>query len=193
MMNRLLLATILVSGIGANAGVAFADQEPELLEQAREIVANLDARLQQKLKTTLKKEGTAQAVEICHLAAPDIVYEANRNGWVVRRTSLKVRNLEDAPDKWESKILEELEAKNEADAPESEMEHWEIVTVDGQKRFRYMKAIVAKQVCTRCHGTHIDKQVAKQLDSLYPFDQARGFEAGDLRGAYSLSKVVPTR
>ncbi len=167
-----------------------AADEQQLLREAREIVARLDKRLKEELQKVLKEEGTVQAVETCHLKAPDIVKDAWRNGWEVRRTSLKVRNLEDAPDKWEYKVLEELDAKNEADAPDSELEHWEVVTVDGQKRFRYMKAIIAKQVCTRCHGKHVHKEVASQLDSLYPFDQARGFEAGDLRGAYSLSKPL---
>lgn len=194
MTPRFLPAAALLCGLCLAATAIAADQQQEraqrLLQEARQIVQSLDDRLKEELKKTLKREDTAQAVETCHLKAPDIVHDANRNGWTVRRTSLKVRNLEDAPDKWEYKVLEELDAKNEADAPDSELEHWEIVTVDGKKRFRYMKAIIAKQVCTRCHGTHIKSRVASQLDSLYPFDQARGFEAGDLRGAYSLSKAL---
>ncbi len=190
MLRRAILPLILLLAVTSLAAASEKDQEQALLQEARRIVSRLDQRLKEELQKVLKREGTAQAVETCHLKAPDIVHEANRNGWTVRRTSLKVRNLEDAPDKWEYKVLEELDRKNEADAPDSELEHWEVVTVDGQKRFRYMKAIIAKQVCTRCHGTNIHDDVASQLDSLYPFDQARGFEAGDLRGAYSLSKPL---
>ncbi len=180
-----LLSMVVFATGGTRAGEQ--DDVRVLVAEAREIVNDLHARLKTKLQLALKKEGTVKALEACHLDVPDMVRAAGRNGWEVRRTSVKVRNLEDAPDKWEYKVLEELDAKNNADVPEEQLEHWEIVQKNGHKRFRYMKGIVALQVCTRCHGKHIKKEIISQLDSLYPFDQARGYEAGDLRGAYSLS------
>ena len=151
------------------------------------MTTSLHQRLIKHMKEVLRKEGTVQAVEICHIDAPDIVNEANRDGWTVRRTSLKVRNLEDAPDKWETKVLEEFARRDADEDSDDELEHWAVVEEKGRPVFRYMRSIHLSKTCTRCHGRHIDKQVARQLDSLYPFDQATGYEAGDLRGAYSLS------
>ncbi len=172
------------------AFAAAPGDERALVAQARQITHDLNAKLKQTLKEVLDKEGTVQAVETCHIKAPDIVADAGRNGWEVRRTSLKVRNLEDAPDKWESSVLEMFEARNEEGEPVSKLEKWTVTSKDGRKVFRYMKAIPVRKVCLRCHGDKIDRHVAKQLDSLYPFDQARGYTGGEIRGAFSLYKPL---
>ena len=54
-----------------------------------------------------------------------------------------------------------------------------------------MKAIGTQPVCTVCHGNGIAPEVAARLDALYPDDLARGFEAGDIRGAFSIVHPVP--
>ena len=62
---------------------------------------------------------------------------------------------------------------------------------DGQRTFRYMKAIGTQPVCTVCHGTSIAPEVTARLDALYPEDRARGFAVGDIRGAFSITQPVP--
>ncbi|WP_456372028.1 Tll0287-like domain-containing protein [Thiolapillus sp.] len=176
----------------ANAAAASAESEElkRYTEQAREIVSKLGQSLKTTLKQTLKKENTARAVETCHIKAPDIVADAGNHGWDVRRTSLKVRNLEDAPDKWEAAVLDDFAKRKAAGEPIAGMEFAQIITTDKGRRFRYMKAIGIRKVCLKCHGSDLRSDVLKQLDSLYPFDQATGFEPGDLRGAYSLSRIL---
>jgi cytochrome c553 len=66
----------------------------------------------------------------------------------------------------------------------------EVIEEDGHKTFRMMKAIPTAEVCTQCHGSEIAEPVAAKLDELYPEDQARGFEVGDLRGAFTLKKAL---
>ena len=162
------------------------------LTEARQLVETFTHSLKKELKAALKEGGAANAIETCHLKAPDTATDLSASSkWDVRRTSLKVRNLEDAPDKWEAKVLERFEEQNAADADEDEMEFSEIVPgKNGGKVFRYMKAITTQRICLKCHGEKIDSSVRKQLDSLYPFDQATGFTEDDLRGAFSLSKPV---
>ena len=70
------------------------------------------------------------------------------------------------------------------------LDHAEIVTENGQRVFRYMKAIPTAQVCTNCHGTDLKPEVVAMIDDLYPTDQARGFFPGDIRGAFTLRKVL---
>ncbi len=191
MHHRTSTITLLITlFIGISTKAAHAEDTQKYTEQARKIVSELGLSLKQTLKQTLRKESTAQAVETCHIKAPDIVADAGKNGWDVRRTSLKVRNLEDAPDKWETAVLEDFARRKAEGKPIAGMEFAEIVTTSKGKRFRYMKAIGIRKICLKCHGTNLRSDVAKQLDSLYPFDQATGFQPGDLRGAYSLSKVI---
>ncbi len=172
-------------------GVFAGDAHDADIAEARALVKDYATRLKGELKHALKEEGVVQAIETCHLKAPDITTEASdKSGWNVRRTSLKVRNLEDAPDKWEAKVLDEFEKRKEAGESPKTLEYSEVVEKEGKRYFRYMKAIPTREVCLKCHGRKLDPKVAKQLDSLYPFDQARGFKVGDLRGAFSLSKPL---
>lgn len=182
----LALSTLAWTGLGAALEVA---PDASHLAEARQLVRTFASNLKKELKAALKKGGPVTAIETCHLKAPDIAKDlSNTSHWEVRRASLKVRNLEDAPDKWETTVLERFEALNKADAPEEAMEYSEVVPgKNGGRVFRYMKAIPTIRICLKCHGETIDPKVQKQLDSLYPFDQATGFTEDDLRGAFSLS------
>ncbi len=186
--------TILVTGglllIMAGAVNAY-EPDTSNIQQARSLIKQYAGNLKHELKTAIKQEGLAKAVEVCHLKAPDIASDASKqSGWTVRRTSLKVRNLEDAPDKWEFSVLKQFEARKQAGEPVKTMEYSEKVTKNGQTWFRYMKAIPTQKICLQCHGEKIDSKVSRELDSLYPFDQATGFKVGDIRGAFSLSKKL---
>ena len=70
------------------------------------------------------------------------------------------------------------------------MDYAEVVEMNGQKSFRYMKAIPTGKVCLNCHGAELKPAVSKELDMLYTDDKARGFKAGDIRGAFTLSKPL---
>jgi hypothetical protein len=39
-------------------------------------------------------------------------------------------------------------------------------------------------MCLACHGESLEPAVAAKLAAAYPKDQATGFRAGDLRGAF---------
>ncbi len=63
---------------------------------------------------------------------------------------------------------------------------------DGERYFRYMKAIGTQPVCLTCHGTseQIPANVEEALATSYPFDQATGYSAGDIRGAVSIKQPL---
>lgn len=173
------------------AAAAAAQNSGGNIEEARALVKAYAENLKKELKSALESEGAAQAIEVCHLKAPDIATEmSQQSGWTVRRTSLKVRILEDAPDKWEYKILKDFEQREEAGEDPGKMEYAEVTEKEGKRYFRYMKAIPTRQICLKCHGEEIRPEVKKQLDSLYPYDQAVGFSVGDIRGAFSLAKPL---
>lgn len=168
-----------------------ANDQADDAQTAHAMAKQLGKTLKREITTTLDEQGRIQAIEHCHLKAPDIVKAmSDGSGWVVRRTSLKVRNLEDAPDKWELKVLKDFERLKAKGEPVGNLEYHEVVQKQGRRMFRYMKAISTKRVCLNCHGANLDSSVRAQLDSLYPFDQAIGFHLGDIRGAFSLSRPL---
>jgi hypothetical protein len=60
----------------------------------------------------------------------------------------------------------------------------------GQKTFRFMAAIPTAEVCTTCHGVNISAEVIDLLHQYYPADLAKGYSVGDIRGAFTVSKVM---
>ncbi|MCK7509930.1 MAG: DUF3365 domain-containing protein [Desulfobacterales bacterium] len=109
---------------------------------------------------------------------------------VAARTSLKTRNPGNEPDAWEAKVLKEFEARKAKGEDPAQIEYAEIVTANGQKQFRYMKAIAIgpNQPCLKCHGATLDLAVSTRLKDLYPADKATGYKEGELRGAFTLSQ-----
>ena len=106
------------------------------------------------------------------------------------RTSLKLRNPANMPDAWELKVLKTFEERKAAGEDPAKIAYAEVVTQDGSKRFRFMKAIPTAELCLNCHGSELKPEVVKALDKYYAADKARGFNVGDLRGAFSLSKPL---
>ena len=62
--------------------------------------------------------------------------------------------------------------------------------MDGEKEFRFMKAIPAGPVCLACHGTELSPEVSQVLAELYPQDRARGYSPGDIRGAFVVTHRI---
>jgi cytochrome c553 len=109
----------------------------------------------------------------------------------VGRTSLKLRNPSlNQPDDWERSILEQFETRLANGEPAKTMSHAEVVETASGKSYRYMKAIPTAEICLTCHGKELDPSLAEALDEAYPEDQARGYSAGDIRGAFTLHRPL---
>ena len=175
------------------ATAAFADEDlAARIGASREAIKSFAGALQKQLKSAMADGGPTAAIEVCNVAAPEIAQSASAaRGWSVGRTSLKLRNPDNAPDAWELAVLHDFEARKAAGEDPGTLDHAEIVAGDGQRTFRYMKAIGTQPVCIVCHGTSIAPEVTARLDALYPDDRARGFEVGDIRGAFSITQPVP--
>lgn len=156
---------------------------------AREAVKQTQAALLQELQAALKKGGPESAIHACSVRALAIAKEAAQTRhMIIRRTSLKLRNLQDAPDKWEQQVLENFEKRVKQGENPAQMEQYEIVQTGDKKVFRYMKAIAIPQggPCIICHGQNIDPALLAKIRGRYPGDEAIGFKEGDLRGAFSV-------
>jgi uncharacterized protein DUF3365 len=162
-----------------------------LKKEARMAIRGLAKNLRTELRAAMKDGGPVKAIEVCNTAAPSIAAaQSKERGLTVRRTALKLRNPANAPDDFERKVLKKFVADIAAGKEPKKLAFTEIVTTDDGKVFRYMKAIPTRKMCLRCHGDNVAPKVKKEIDKLYPKDQATGFKEGDMRGAFSVSKKL---
>lgn len=163
--------------------------------EAKKITGAFFEELKGELGKAMKAGGPVAAISACNGLAPAIATKHSKNsGWDVGRTSLKLRNPDNAPDAWETAVLKQFEQRRaEGEGPDT-LAHAEIVEEGGDKYFRFMKGIVMpppeKLPCLKCHGESIDAKTAATLDQLYPEDKARGYKVGDVRGAFTLKKKL---
>jgi hypothetical protein len=184
---RLALAALLALPLSA----AEAPTPETLAAQARGLAGNLMLSLQGELFAAMKDGGPVKALEVCRTRASQITKAASTGTpWKIGRTALKVRNPQNAPDAWEAAKLEEFRKRRAAGEELAALEAWEVVEAEGRRTFRYVKAIGTTSPCLNCHGSDLKPEVAAKVKELYPEDQAVGFAAGQLRGAFTLSRPL---
>ena len=168
---------------------ATAGDTAERVERSREVVERFMSELRAELQSALAGGGPANAIQVCSKKAPAIAQAlSEQTGWSIGRTSLKVRNPHNAPDRWERDVLERFERWKAEGRDVQDLEHYEGIEIEGERVFRYMKAISTGGACLVCHGKTLPEEVRTELDALYPGDQARGFGVGDLRGAFTIKQ-----
>lgn len=161
--------------------------ENDLLSESRKIIKQFGGELKRELLSSLETGGPLNAVSVCTQKAPEIAEKMSQEkSWEIARTSLKYRNPDNAPDIWEKRALESFEERNAKGEAVGKMEHYEVLNVDGEKVFRYMKPIPVGEPCLTCHGKQIPHDLSAKLDELYPKDQSVGFSLGEIIGAFSI-------
>lgn len=186
--RRKIHAGLLTATLMLWLGTTPAQADDSQHEQGRAIVRDFGMQLQTALKVALEEGGPAAAIRVCKEIAPQIASELSRqNGVKVQRTSLRVRNPANLAEPWQVEVLNAFEDAADDDA-ELELEHFE--AGDAGQPARYAKAIRTGAMCLVCHGAAVSVDVVKLLDSEYPFDRARGYELGDIRGAFSVTWPV---
>lgn len=163
--------------------------------EAKKITGAFFEELKGELGKGMKAGGPVAAIGICNTRAPALAMEHSQSsGWNVARTSLKLRNPNNAPDAWETEVLKRFEQQRAKGEGPDALVYAEIVEEGGEEYFRFMKGIVMppleKMPCLVCHGEDLDPKTAAALDQLYPQDKARGYKAGQVRGAFTLKKKL---
>ncbi len=190
MTKPLLTAATLALAVGA--AVSHAEDTIDEPWEARALIKAFATSLQGELKGAMAEGGPVCAIQVCKEEAPAIAADlSQRSEWQIGRTSLKTRNgARNAPDAWETNVLEQFESRQRNGESPKGMTYAEVVTMDDGKVYRHMQAIPTGQVCVACHGARIAPELAEAIDAAYPEDQARGYKAGDIRGAFTLSKPM---
>jgi hypothetical protein len=151
---------------------------------AREVMEGTRALLMKEMQA----KGAAGAIQACSAVALDLAKKHEREGWRIRRVSLKLRNPADAPDAFEERQLARFAAQH-AEGKLPAEGHAEVVKEAGRNYLRYMRPIlISAPLCLQCHGTFEDMspEVQSRLQQLYPNDRATGYRLKDLRGAVSI-------
>lgn len=98
---------------------------------------------------------------------------------MLKQTSLKPRNQENAPDPFEAGILKMFEMDRALDEYKEK-----VVEKDGKQYIRFMKRLVVIEACLKCHEKR--ENVPAFIRKNYPGDQAYDYQVGDIRGAISI-------
>ena len=153
------------------------------------VIKELSHKLKTTVKSVMQKSGAIEAIEYCNIAALDLTEEvAIDSALVLKRTSLKYRNNHNAPDNWELSVLKRFE-KRKSDGEDINLITESAIIDSPEKIFRYMKAIPTDKPCLTCHGAEIKSNIVTKINELYPYDKAKNFKVGDIRGAFSV--IIP--
>lgn len=191
-MSRLLLA--LCCALAALPAAA-AEDLAALSKETRETTQPLLAKVVGTVKESLNQSTPHETVDTCREKLPGMVKEMReKTGWNIRRVSLKTRNAErGTPDEWEAKVLADFDRRAAAGEKRDQMEAGEIFTTAEGRVFRYMKALPVQEACLTCHGdtAKLTPELKAKLATLYPKDQATGYQLGQIRGALTVKRPLP--
>lgn len=170
-----------------------ADEDISTLQaEAGELIKSFSSTLQGELKAAIEAGGPVSAISVCNERAPEIAISAPTDpAWTIGRSSHKLRSPDNAPDAYTAAAIADFLAREAAGEKAADLVKAEIVEDDGKRMFRMVKAIPTGETCLNCHGgDNVKDEVAAKLAELYPNDQARGFQEGQMRGVFTLSKVL---
>lgn len=192
--NNFLIHQVIFVSLMLVSSAVFADELNEREQAADQVSEQFIKQLGGHLKKEMQANGPVQAINVCKEIAPEIANQLSiENGWSVSRVTTKTRNsLLGTTDMWEREALAEFEAAAAKGEKYSEMKKTAVVDENGQFYFRYMKPLAIKPVCLTCHGSEdqIPAPVKAELEKLYPFDKAKGYKQGELRGAVSIKQPM---
>lgn len=187
-----LSITLIAFALGAT--IAHSDDLSERKQAAAEVTQSFLKQLGGHLKKEMQSNGPVAAIKVCQEVAPNLANKHSlENGWRVTRVTTKPRNpLLGLTDEWERNTLAKFEARAAKGEKYSSMVAAEVVDEAGVSYYRFMKPLAIQPVCLACHGSdeQIPDAVKAELDKRYPFDLARGYKLGELRGAVSIKQPM---
>lgn len=176
------------------AGADPAGNQAQREQAAQKVAQQFMKQLGGHLKKEMKSNGPVAAIKVCKDVAPKIANELSlENGWRVTRVTTKTRNsMLGTPDQWELETLITFEARAKKGESYMTMTQSETVKEADKSYYRFMKPLAVQPICLKCHGSNeqIPEMVKAELDKQYPFDQARNYKIGDLRGAISIKQPM---
>ena len=164
-----------------------AEESQEFMTTGSQIVNDAQAHFKTNLMNAMNEMGPVGAISFCNLEADSITNSiSHKHGVLVKRVSAKNRNPANVASNNENVILASFQEKlNNGDIPSASL----LTSIDG--RSTYYAPIIVGAPCLNCHGKteQMLPELVATIDSRYPNDKAKGYSAGDLRGAWVVDFV----
>ncbi len=175
-MRRVTLATaftcLALAAIAAEPGIP---PEQSYAERGAEILKPFKMAMKKALVEGLSS-GPAEAIDACRVEAPALAAQFSTNDVVVGRSSHRLRNPANHGPAWIEDTL--------AYYVDNPGERTPVVVTLDEGRAGYIEPIDTAPLCLACHGKVLEPSVRETIETLYPDDEATGFDAGDLRGVF---------
>lgn len=188
-LSLLLFQSVFANAASVEKTELTAEQRQILIKQAKGKIKLFAGDLKATLKQGMKSKGPVEAINLCNVQAPAIASVHSEGDWTISRTSLKVRNTDNAASDWQYAILQDFEQRKGAGESAKAI----ATSLVREGSFYFVKAIPTGPICTTCHGKLINSKVTAKLSELYPDDKADGFDTGDIRGAFVVSKKLSSK
>lgn len=162
------------------------EQKEAYLQQGKAIATATFAELSGQLQVAMKEGGVPHAVRYCNTVAYPLVDSLSEvHNADIRRTSLLIRNPKDAPTTREREQLEAYASAKKAGDPLQP-----VVKAVSAEEIAFYAPISMQPLCLKCHG-QLGETLAEEdyavIKEKYPSDEAIGYQAGDLRGMWSIT------
>jgi hypothetical protein len=151
------------------------------LSQAFEIKPELSKEIE---RINAMREGLVSSVQgevspevfnaVCKPVGKELKKLSLKHDIEVKQASEKYRNPKHKPNKLEEIVLKDMSKDKEL------ISLWR----SSEEGVHYFRRINVKQACLNCHGSK--EKRPSFIKNKYPMDKAYGFNAGDLRGIYSI-------
>lgn len=159
----------------------------------RESFQTVVPRMMGVVKQKIDEKGYAGAAEFCSENVNEMAKKANgmltekfgqeyhTKSFKFGRTSLKLRQPNNAPDAAQTAVLDQWHDGEKAGNKATPR-----VYKSGDAYYGMMPIRIANETCLKCHGDveTRDAEVYKYIQEKYPDDKAVDFKQGDLRGAF---------
>lgn len=191
--SKMKIPTMTAMAVLLFASVGHAQDKGALAEEGKALIQQFAGALKSELTKAIKAGGPVKAIHVCNVRAPEIAASVSNkaNGWTIARSSHKLRNPSNAPDDFTKAAIEDFLAQQDKGEAVEDLVKMDIVEEDGESVFRMVKAIPTGGICLNCHGgEEVKPDVEAALARLYPEDEARGFQEGDMRGVFTLRKTL---
>jgi len=156
----------------------------EMIDQGTKASAALFGELSSKLQAAMKSGGPTKAITVCKEVAQTTTLKTSNTfaDLKLTRVALKTRNPKNRADDLDRSVLQEWKKQLESGQPLPKP----IVKLKDAHTAVYYKPIPVGSICLKCHGapSTFPEELTRQLKQLYPDDQAIGYKANDLRGAF---------
>jgi len=179
-----ILSCLLLFALFLALALSSYRREQELIVKGA--VDNARTISQQIIKTRdyLSRHVTYEAEKnpdlIPQVAASSIARQlTSGSNFYVRQVSLRYRNPDNRPDRFETEQLNKFKGPNPS-------ETWRVSKEGNKKSLRYLLPMVADQSCLACHGSYETAPVF--IQARFPKDHfSYGYQAGEIIGAVSVS------